>query len=218
MNISRALRRSLVVGGLLVAPVATGASPAGAAPPSQPAVTTVTTKQLPNSVSSLPKATLDAGRKITTQAQLDAAPADVKSAVQTAVTEVHTVTKNSGLAGAMAPASGSVGAGCWYVTDSYSLYNVFGWTLVSASVRVNNWCLDGNSITSTPNTRYYFNTHWGWNWCGWQNQYADWMSAGWSYEGYGTATAIPGACVNTSLEWGHGLGVDVYGSGYYYQY
>lgn len=184
---------------------------------------TVATHPAPNASA----AVRDAASKIETEAELAAAGPAVRAYVQAVTKETVTVTKVA--AGTRSPtASGavspnvSVGSpGCYYVDSYYNFTNVFGWTLASTTLHIDNWCWVYNLygywvIYSQPNGYFEVSTHWGYAYCGNDSWHSDWVFGGWEYADGGTTYFYPGVCSYPGIEPHMNLQMQVYGDGTYY--
>jgi hypothetical protein len=165
----------------------------------------------PAAASAAPNPAQDA-RTVHTEADLARVSLAARKLIQTVVSEDHE-RRRVRLTGAKLDGWQDVGAGCWDVWDTWNGRNVWGWVLVSATTRVNNYCNNGaGTITSTPWAQYIANTHWGWSFCGLTNQYAGWFAYPWEWGAGASFGFDPGPCapwrqVTLSPE------VHVYGNG-----
>ena len=103
--------------------------------------------------------------------------------------------------------------GCYWVENTHSWTNAFGWVLITGGWHVNNWCFTGSAIQYTPNAYSIINTHWGWGWCGFVgNPYTDWVSQWWGWQASGTFSfSLDPTCRIADR---HDIGTQVWGNGH----
>jgi len=63
---------------------------------------------------------------------------------------------------------------CYNLKNSEIAKNGFGWELQRIELHNANVCFATDVFTTKPTASYYYNSHWGWEHCGWRWQFNDW--------------------------------------------
>ncbi len=139
-----------------------------------------------------------------TEADLGTADARLVELVSTATKSVTTVravptpppslSKGSGAASMLR--NGWIPSyGCWRLTVTMEWKNLFGNTLFSATQTLRNVCRSGSTFSPTPTSQRSYTAAWGYQHCGWNADYAGWVSGTTVYGAGGQARfAFGGLC------------------------
>ncbi len=89
--------------------------------------------------------------------------------------------------------------GCWWLTVSKAKKNLLGWTLYSAEQHLRNVCRSGSTFSPDPTSQRRYTAAWGWTHCGWNAEYAGWVSGNSVFGAGGQARfALGGLCWATT--------------------